>query len=278
MDMLKLQIRVLTTQVATSRQESMREMISASPGLKDLPWSFFFAVPHEETGLQYDAATAFKTRGRTLSPAELSCFASHFAIARDFLTHGSDDYLLVFEDDLFIDPWFDVMQAAQMMNAASIDYLRLYGRALVPAHMLLYWARFQIVRFPWSPGGAQSYCLSREGAARLVSHIDRTGLISRPIDDEMDRSWQTGNAVYGLHPWPVLEKNIVTTIHSADQMATRRADQKALESALAPRNLRSLLVRTSEDIIERINRKRRERNDRKREFAGRSFVDQILRK
>lgn len=223
MDDISIKVSVLTTKNATDRHADISSVIESSGCLKQTEWSLFYAVSEVEAGLTYDDRIAVQRRGRTLSVAEVSCFASHFAMATEFLDSQAD-YLIVFEDDVFIDPYFDFEETARLMAATEINYLRLYGRALVPPKLLVYWERFQLVRFPWTPGGTQAYIYSRKGAQNFVDHARKLPCIFRPIDVEMDLYRETGNLIYGFHPWPVLEKNLVSTIHRKDQQDMR--DQK----------------------------------------------------
>ncbi|MGL4234569.1 glycosyltransferase family 25 protein [Tabrizicola sp.] len=254
----RIELRVLTMANATERHARMRATIAAAPSVAALPWDFFHAVQHDEIGLAYDDPTAVLHRGRTLSAPELSCYASHVAIWRAFLASDSADYLLVCEDDVYIDPSFDMATAARLMATTGIDYLRLYGRAIVPARLLLYWTRFQLLRFPWSPGGTQCYMLSRTGAQRLVDHVAALPGILRPIDNEMDRSFATRLPVYALHPWPVLEHNAATTIHADHQVRERQEIQRALERA-RPQTLVFRVGSRLDRLSERLARRRQDR-------------------
>ena len=222
------ELRILTTPNAIEWQDEMREVIASSHSLSEANWKFFHAVSHDDEGLAYNDENALEWFGRTLSPAELSCFASHFAIAKRFVENNDSKYLMIFEDDILIDPSFDFEAVVRMMSFGDIDYLRLYGRCIVPAERLIYWTRFQLFRFPWSPGGTQAYIYTRKGAQKFVDHVLRYKEIIRPIDHEMDRYWETGNPIFALHPWPVLERNIVTTIHGKDQIQARVAATRLL--------------------------------------------------
>ncbi len=234
---LNFAFRVLTMRSAVERQAVMAETIANCRSLARSDWQFFYAVSHEQAGLSYDGMSALNAHGRTLSPAELSCFASHYSIIKGFLDEGEANYLLVCEDDIVIDPHFNFDDVFRMMHAADIEYLRLYSRSMVPADLIIYWARFQIFHFAWTPGGAQAYALSRAAATRLVNHIEARGQITRPIDDEMDRAAEIGNPVYALYPWPVLEHNAPTTIHLDDQLALRFEEERRLRAKAGRRGI-----------------------------------------
>ena len=263
----------------------MSAVIEASKSLSEMNWNFFQAITHTDAGLQYSHKDAFLQFGRTLSSAELSVFASQFSIARDFLENSTSDFLMFCEDDLFIDPFFDFQAVAELLAHSKIDYLRLYARALTPVKQLLSWGRFQLVRFTWTPGGAQCYIYSRQGAERLVDHVLKTGLIMRPIDAEMERYWEVGNPIYGLHPWPVLEKNLVSTISNNAQIEGRKEGLRELENDNNDRAVQKKLSKMSRLKVgrvvqdpkrERIEKKLYEMKlksaDRKVQEAARKFL------
>jgi glycosyl transferase family 25 len=218
---LKLEVRILTMRNATERQSTVQRTIASSPSLSRENHAFFFAKSPEDVELGYDDYKSYINSGRTLSPAEQSCYASHYGIYLDFLNNSDAEFLFVMEDDVYIDPHFSFQDAMKMMREAEIDYLRLFCRAHAPAQTIVYAGKYQIVRYNWSPGGTQAYLLSRRGAKNLADHIRANKCISRPIDIEMDRSWATKNTVFALFPQPALEFNFPTTIHSKEQMAQR---------------------------------------------------------
>jgi GR25 family glycosyltransferase involved in LPS biosynthesis len=248
-----LAARVLTMPGATARQKGMGDVLGRARGLRGVGWSFFEAVSHEAAGLAYDEAEARAAKGRTLSPAELSCFASHIALQREWLASDGSDVLLVVEDDVVLDPWFDFEGAARMARDAGLDYLRLYARTAMPHRPLAYVARTQVVRFTWSPGGTQAFMVTRAGARRVVDAVAAQSGIVRPIDDLIDRTWEVGNAVYALFPSPALELNMPTTIHGPDQVRLRHGRQAALDAA--PPGLAARAAARARALRERVARR-----------------------
>jgi glycosyl transferase family 25 len=51
--------------------------------------------------------------------------------------------------------------------------------------------------------------VSKSGARRITESISR---IDRPIDDELDRYWARGLPTYAVFPYPVIERNLGSTI------------------------------------------------------------------
>lgn len=225
-----LAVRVLTLPGAADRQDRMHIMLDNAQGLNQVPWEFHHAIPFEASTLSYDDGSAYAD-GRTLSPAELSCFASHFDIISSWLENGTSDILLVLEDDVYLDPWFDFRVAASFANSVGLDYLRLYARVWMPARQIVYRARSQLIRFTWSPGGMQAFMLTRKGARRIVDAVARQGHVTRPIDDLIDRYWEVGNPIYALFPSPVLEHCMPTMIHVSEQVRARQQRQAQMEDA-----------------------------------------------
>ncbi len=54
--------------------------------------------------------------------------------------------------------------------------------------------------------------MTREGAELFVRHC-RT--VRRPLDDELDRSWEHGVPCLGLYPFPLIEQAAASTIEPA---------------------------------------------------------------
>lgn len=260
---LKLEIRILTMRNAADRQSTVQRTIAASHSLSRKNHAFFFAANPEDFELEYDDYKAYINSRRTLSPAERSCYASHYGICLDFLNNTDAEFLFVIEDVVYIDPYFSFENAIEMMSDADMDYLRLFCRAHAPAHTIVYEGKYQIVRYSWSPGGTQAYLLSRRGARNLADHIRTEKFISRPIDIEMDRSWATNNSVFAIFPQPALEFNFPTTIHSKEQIAQRATSDANISQRKHDKSLKAKLHIKSADYKEKLLRKAYDHNNSK---------------
>lgn len=253
-----LAVRVLTLPGATERQNRMRALIGEASGLDGVPWQFHHAVPFDACTLGYDDRAAHAA-GRTLSAAELSCFVSHLGIISSWLEEGASDVLLVLEDDIYLDPWFDFRAVAALASSAGLDYLRLYSRVWMPARQIVYRGRFQLVRFTWSPSGTQAFMLTRQGARRIVDAVTARGRIVRPVDDLLDRYWEVGNAIYGLFPSPVIESNMSTTIHVPEEVRARRKRQAEIDQAVGSSSLSHRVRSKAAQVVDRLARRKVER-------------------
>lgn len=194
--------------ISMATAEARRERISHHFARCPFPWSFQDASDGSEEVLPYDPKLARRRMGRDLKPSEIGVFQSNIKVLRKFVEDGAG-FLLVCEDDVFVDFEFDFQALMTAMTQADLDYMRLYSRRVSPARHLLFWRNRWLVRFFWEPFGMQAYLINAAGAARL---LDRFKAISRPIDDELDRFWENGFPLYSLFPHPVLELSSPSSI------------------------------------------------------------------
>jgi glycosyl transferase family 25 len=185
-------------------------------------WAFRDAVPAAQCALPYNDEAAFHAHGSTMSEAEISCAASHIAILSSFVEESEAAFLVVLEDDILIDPNFNIENYLRFMELAEVDYLKLYARFLVPAQFIEHYGRQVLYRFLFPPLGTQAYILSRSGAGRLLQAVRAKRHLDRPIDQIFDRYWETGVPIYAFYPFPLLELNVPTSIHSPEQVKARR--------------------------------------------------------
>jgi len=202
------EIVVISLASATQRRRSAAERLNALPWR----WRFFDAHTATQNTLPYDPERAMLQRGYRLTTAEIGCFSSHFECIKAHAAQpdGALPYLLVMEDDVVLDPQFDLELLPRLMGQLGIDYLKLFSRFMT---RVSYIGRVGIdrglYRFIVPPYGTQAYVISRAGAQRLVSSISR---IDRPVDDELDRYWANGLPTYALFPYPVSESSTTTTV------------------------------------------------------------------
>lgn len=203
--MPSIQIVVVSLKSARARRERLDQHLADSP----FPWRFFDASDGSQTALPYQPDLATKLMGRQLKPAEIGCFDSHYRVLAEFVDDPRSDYLMVCEDDLWIDFSFPFVAVARAMGDAGVGYVRFYARRAPGARHLAYWCDRWLVRYLWEPFGTQCYLVSVAGARRLLASL--TG-IARPIDNEFDRFWENGLPAYSFVPAPVLELSSPSSI------------------------------------------------------------------
>jgi glycosyl transferase family 25 len=191
-----------------------RALFAARAAGTSLPWRWFDGRRALGPGLEHDPDDAIVAKGRPLYPGELGCYASHYAAWTPCLESDAD-HLLVLEDDTIVDWGFLAKAAAVDLEAAGIVYLRLYAKRPCPFRTLLQNAierQRSVIEFLDRPLGTQGYLLTRGGARRLVPHCRR---VRRPIDDELDRSWDHGIPTLCVFPFPVIEESTASGIEAA---------------------------------------------------------------
>jgi GR25 family glycosyltransferase involved in LPS biosynthesis len=198
-----LQIVVISL-AGSSRRPRMREAMEAL----GLPWRFFDACTG--AGAQpYDPERSLRIWGRPMTSGEVGCAASHLAVIQQAAGDAEPGWTLVIEDDVALDPLFDIRAATALCEDLGLDYLRLYARFLAPSRTLAWLGQRQLVRFLRSPMGSQAYLISRRGAARASLRMSR---IERPVDWELDRFWHNGLDNYALFPFPLIERLSPSTV------------------------------------------------------------------
>lgn len=201
-----LEIAVISLASATARRARVREMLKEST----LPWRIVDASSAEDRTLPYDEGRALIRHGSRLTAGEIGCFVSHYNCVREFaLSSSSSKYLLVLEDDVWMDSSFEFSILPKIMSRLGLDYLMLYSRQIKNARFLGRIGVRSLFRFISPPWGNQAYIVSKQGAEKMINAIQR---IDRPIDDEFQMYWINGLPTYALFPYPVIELNFASTL------------------------------------------------------------------
>lgn len=175
-------------------------------------WGFSDAMRELPKELSYDPGLARSFRGRELTPGELGCFASHFAIWRSVACRPDEDAVCVLEDDVIIEPSFFEQIGGYLSAVPQAEYVRLHAKLPVPFTYLRKVGLRHLIRFRGSCFGTQGYLLRPRAARKLVSSV---GSVVRPVDDEMDRFWSHGIPNLAFFPFPLMERGGESTIEPA---------------------------------------------------------------
>jgi len=219
-----LTVRVINLKTDEARRQSVTENLGAFNGGN---WRFFNAMRSDSpSDYVSDPAQQLIRFGRELGPGEIGCFKSHAAVMQAFVQDGESDWLLVLEDDVWVDTGFDYQNVITIAEKLDIAYVRLYAKRFKPGTVIHGWHEHQLVRFKTDPYGTQAYLINKAGARRFLASVKA---ITMPIDDELGRFWANGLDLYAVYPFPVIEKSARSNI--AGERARRKADLK--EVALA---------------------------------------------
>lgn len=176
-----------------------------------LQWSWFDAHRQLAPGLTHDPDEALVAKGRPMYPGELGCYSSHYTAWERFLETEASQ-LLVLEDDTIVDWGFLEKLVRLDLRGAGVPYLRLYAKRPCALREVMRDAVEQqrtLVEYLDRPLGTQGYVITRDGAERFVRHCRR---VRRPLDDELDRSWDHGVACLGIFPFPLIEESTASSI------------------------------------------------------------------
>lgn len=174
-------------------------------------WAFFSACSQLHSALVHRPNDALKAKGRPLTPGEIGCYSSHYAVWSEF--HAGDaDQIIVLEDDTIVD-WTLVAKLAQRNLAAEkLHYLRLFYK--LPASAAVVRRDFidrgrMVVELDGFVHGTQGYAMTRPAVERFLVHCRQ---VRRPIDNELDRSWAHGVPNLSLFPFALVEESAASTI------------------------------------------------------------------
>jgi glycosyl transferase family 25 len=205
--MTSTMVRVISMPNAVHR----REQFAASAQGVELPWAFFDGLTAPTLPLVHAPQAALVRAGRALRPGELGCYASHYAVWREFLATQAEQ-LLVFEDDVLVD-WVAVQQlAAQDLASLGVHVLKLFATFPIRTRTVrqkFYSDHSHLVRVQGYCYGTQAYFLTRQGAQAL---LDSCAVVDMPIDWAMSRYWAYGHASFAVVPYPVIERLMPSSI------------------------------------------------------------------
>ena len=195
----RTRVYVISMPDAKERRATFADRAKRAP----LPWQFFDACTNVVPGLTYDHARAKVLMGRSLTAGEIGCYASHFALWQK-LAGGDAEQYIILEDDVIVD-WKYLERLADVdFRRSGIDYLRLYCRR--PASFVVrrfYYLAKHLIELNDRAFGTQGYVITRSGAERLIARCSR---IVRPIDSQLDRSWEHGLPNLSIFPFPIVEE------------------------------------------------------------------------
>ena len=239
---MRAQVHVVSLPDADQR----RDAFAAQPHAGLVPWSFHDAHTRLQDPLRVVEREAVVHTGRLLTRGELGCYSSHHALWRRLLDDPDHDAYLVLEDDVVVD-WPLVRDLLALdLREFDIDYLRLYQKrpsSFVVRRRPVVCRDYAIVELFGRPYGTQAYLLTRATAQVFAS----TTLVTRPVDDFMDRWWDHGVPNFALFPSPVMERHNVSGIgddrygheSTAEHLAWARRDEWRRRWAFASRRLRT---------------------------------------
>lgn len=199
-------VRIISLKDSQDRRKAMCAQMQKLTGVE---WSFFDACTTLPEFLSHDSVQTRKLLRRDMSKGELGCFGSHATLWQWFTSSCAHDFMIVLEDDVILDPVF-FQSIEQLMSALpDINYLRLYAKAPAPATPLKFLMGRHIIRYTGGAFGTQAYIIRKAAAKKFLETIT---IVTRPIDDEIDRYWVHDVPNIAVFPFPVMEISSLSTI------------------------------------------------------------------
>lgn len=207
-----MEVFVINLRRSKARREHMARQLHA---LGITP-RFFAAVDganlRAADAARYDRRKALRYYGSEMTPAEIACCLSHYAVLETIIREGQP-YALILEDDVIVDP--DLMAVCDKLVSqtfAAWEVVRLQCSKTAVLHPtdarslgtpICAAGRRTLYRLKRHVLGAGGYLVTLEGACKLV----RSGrTIFLPFDHAMDRFWENGILPYIVRPFPVAHR------------------------------------------------------------------------
>jgi glycosyl transferase family 25 len=208
--------------ISLPRSADRRNLVARNLREWQVPWLFFDALagdaPCAIPENHQRQITGYKRR---LTSNELGCFKSHYKVLADFVAAQDTEWLMVLEDDVWIDTMFDFAKAITELERRGIHYMRLFAKSYKNADVLDTIDGRELLRFRTNPIGSQAYLISRKAAERFLASVQS---IDTAIDHEMGRFWVNGLDNYALFPFPVTERAVPSTIgHETEEEMSLRS-------------------------------------------------------
>jgi len=240
--------------ISLPEAQHRRERITAQLEELGFPYSVFDGVDGRKmdvrTHPEYDTTRRHRYFGRDLLGGELGCFLSHKGVLQKIISDNIP-CALVLEDDAIVQ---DALPAVieQLSGAKPApDLVRFIDKDKVYSapqkHIANLTPEHHLVRIQSTPGGAYAYFISRQGAEKLLAHMDKTYL---PVDTLMGYSWRTGVDNLVSIPSPVAHGDLEDT-HIGDQRFDKHLQIAGAQKALYP--LTRFAHKFSENIMKRVN-------------------------
>ncbi len=210
-----LAIRVISLRESAERRTLVQANLDGCP----VAWAFLDASePGDPGGLDNVPADQEAQFGRALTDGEVACFQSHARALDCFDADPGLQWLIVLEDDVWLDTRYPFEELAAWLEVKTIGFLRLYAREWRRAFPRFRFGERQILYLTTDPFGAQGYMISRAAAARFRARLHR---VERPIDDELGRFWENGLDNHLLFPFPIIERHIPSTLIAEREIAVQ---------------------------------------------------------
>jgi glycosyl transferase, family 25 len=160
----------------------------------------------------YDSKLSHLCKGRSLTPSQLGCYASHYLIWQECLR--LNEPIVVIEDDALVEPeLFHAFLSSVGFFPDHYECIRLFKNHSKhhKAIPIQDYENFSIVKYTKGHMRATGYYLTPQGAAKFLK---KSACWFMPVDIIMDRFWENQVECYGMMPFCITnDPSFVSTVH-----------------------------------------------------------------
>lgn len=156
-----------------------------------------------------------------LKKAEIGCYISHLK-ACEKIVRDNLDYAIILEDDIILEPYFEIIPDVINSIDKKWNYIKLISSLnkkiieKIPLDLGIFYDspyEFELVKWKKPPFGCLAYAISKEGA---VEFLKKRSVFYRPIDVDLQFTWETNLDVMGLIPQLGRHSNVESEIGERD--------------------------------------------------------------
>ena len=199
-----------TLVISLPNSTKRRDLVQAVLDKYQINWEFLAAVDGttlKEADLPYDRKKVSKLLGFDLTNTEIGCFLSHRKAW--FKCISSNQPTLIFEDDFRLAPNFHESINLLLTKFIDWDIARLQGLKDVHHQLIKEYGPNQIVINKEDPLGATAYLIKPRSAQIL---LDKSKQVFEPLDHFIEHRRKHGLRIIALKPYPVVARELPTTI------------------------------------------------------------------
>jgi glycosyl transferase family 25 len=170
----------------------------------NIPLSFFKAITPDTLHTVANKYNPHNTRvwwRRALIPTEIACGLSHIQLWRNFLNSDSD-YLVVFEDDVFIEPDFMDLIHTLTHDDEAYEFIKLSGWKKSPKRKIkdIGVNNYALYLNAYGTLNTACYMINKKGTKKLADYCQT---LHSAIDIIMDKSFTHGVKYHTVQPYPI---------------------------------------------------------------------------
>jgi glycosyl transferase family 25 len=193
-----VRVIVLTLRDSLDRQARIKRALDKA----EIEFEFFWGVDGRKDPNPllafYDEPKRLRAKGKSMTPGQLGCFASHFNIWKRCEAENTN-YIVLEDDVVFDEDGFKSFLDGLSELPSHLECLRLFeNKTRGNKHYdVSGFKGFRVLRYLKGPMSAMGYFLTPRAARKFVYS---TNPVFLPVDIHMDRYWVNNVICLGIEP------------------------------------------------------------------------------